>query len=167
MPNIKVIEKNDIKFIYVNDISTYLYNNTGFLYDVEHFLQKTKKKINYLYDQEEFLLLEIKYLYDIFDHFEATFDHDQNVKIKNIKKHLRSIGIYKTKRRLQSCKIYVMYKQTYRCNICHNILTPYCEIDHIIALQNGGLDEISNLQALCNECHNKKTYREKFGDFEI
>ena len=32
--------------------------------------------------------------------------------------------------------------------------------DHIVALVNGGADDESNLQALCAECHRKKTARD-------
>ena len=35
------------------------------------------------------------------------------------------------------------------------------DIDHIIALWLGGLDEPSNMQALCPACHRRKTDRER------
>lgn len=34
------------------------------------------------------------------------------------------------------------------------------EIDHIVPLSEGGLDEVSNLQALCSGHHRNKTVRE-------
>lgn len=164
--NINYTVKNNVKFFSIDDISSYLFNNTGFKYDVDNFLHKTKKKINY-FDQDEQLYIEGKCMYDVFDHFESIFSYEQSVKIKNIMKQLRNIGIYKTKRRLNSCKLYIMYKQKYQCNTCKILLTPYCEIDHILALHKGGKDEIENLQALCSECHDKKTYQETFKDFVI
>jgi 5-methylcytosine-specific restriction endonuclease McrA len=40
----------------------------------------------------------------------------------------------------------------------HNFIRGELEIDHVLAISNGGpvCDE-ANLQLLCNECHNKKT----------
>jgi hypothetical protein len=35
------------------------------------------------------------------------------------------------------------------------------ELDHIIALANGGLDEFDNLQILCSHCHAVKTQSER------
>lgn len=36
-------------------------------------------------------------------------------------------------------------------------VTEATEVDHIIALANGGKDNESNLQSLCAECHKAKT----------
>lgn len=51
-------------------------------------------------------------------------------------------------------------------NCCNQWLTNYgnfgkegYEFDHIIDLQNGGNNEITNYQALCPGCHNYKTKR--------
>ena len=35
------------------------------------------------------------------------------------------------------------------------------ELDHIVALMNGGSNEPSNLQGLCTECHKVKTAADK------
>jgi len=55
--------------------------------------------------------------------------------------------------------------QEWKCNTCSTILTDAkYEIDHIIPLasyddkNNLGTNNISNLQALCKECHKEKTY---------
>ena len=42
----------------------------------------------------------------------------------------------------------VGYEQDYKCNICAEKLDPSYEIDHIIPLYKGGLNERKNLQAL-------------------
>lgn len=41
--------------------------------------------------------------------------------------------------------------------MCGILLPPTFEVDHIVELRNGGKDEFSNLQALCNNCHAAKT----------
>jgi hypothetical protein len=56
---------------------------------------------------------------------------------------------------LTRCNIAQM--QNNKCNSCSNELTEYFQIDHIIALQYGGTDDEQNLQALCCECHAKKS----------
>jgi 5-methylcytosine-specific restriction enzyme A len=35
--------------------------------------------------------------------------------------------------------------------------TVACEVDHVIALVNGGIDDETNLQSLCHPCHVAKT----------
>jgi predicted RNase H-like nuclease (RuvC/YqgF family) len=47
--------------------------------------------------------------------------------------------------------------QENKCNLCNSTLSKYFQIDHITALQYGGTDEFENLQALCCECHCKKS----------
>jgi len=44
--------------------------------------------------------------------------------------------------------------------MCHAKMSKYFNIDHIVALQYGGTNEIDNLQALCCECHMKKSVLE-------
>lgn len=45
------------------------------------------------------------------------------------------------------------------CRICESqgYVTPATEVDHIVALVNGGADDMDNLQPLCAECHKDKT----------
>jgi len=47
--------------------------------------------------------------------------------------------------------------QDHKCNDCKNTLTKYFQSDHLIELQYGGTDETDNLQALCGDCHTKKS----------
>lgn len=51
----------------------------------------------------------------------------------------------------------VAASQTWKCNICQNILNECFEVDHIQCKKDGGTDEITNLQALCPNCHRSKT----------
>ena len=51
----------------------------------------------------------------------------------------------------------VASQQHWNCKKCKNILDATYEVDHIIALEDGGNNDIHNLQALCRNCHGKKT----------
>ncbi len=39
--------------------------------------------------------------------------------------------------------------------------TPATELDHVVPLHKGGTDADDNLQAICTECHRKKTALEQ------
>ena len=54
----------------------------------------------------------------------------------------------------------VASNQKWKCNICNNILDASYEIDHIIPLYKGGSNDMYNLQALCRNCHGKKTIQD-------
>ena len=70
----------------------------------------------------------------------------------------------KTKRKKlsQNVKKYVAANQKWSCNHCQHLLDATYEIDHIIPLYQGGSNDISNLQALCRNCHGKKTLNDNF-----
>jgi 5-methylcytosine-specific restriction protein A len=51
----------------------------------------------------------------------------------------------------------VASQQHWNCKKCKNILDATYEVDHILALEDGGNNHIQNLQALCRNCHGKKT----------
>lgn len=40
------------------------------------------------------------------------------------------------------------------------VVRVWTQLDHIVALDNGGLDVDSNLQGLCDECHAIKTAKD-------
>ena len=53
---------------------------------------------------------------------------------------------------------HVAFRQGYKCAHCRELLHPDAmDIDHISELQDGGEDVMSNLAALCTNCHAKKT----------
>jgi len=54
-------------------------------------------------------------------------------------------------------KKWVAAQQNWRCADCQKQLPAWFEVDHTIRLENGGTNEVSNLSALCRECHGKKT----------
>ena len=54
-------------------------------------------------------------------------------------------------------KKFVAYNQGWKCGECKDQLTYTFEVDHRVRLENGGGNDVSNLVALCRECHGKKT----------
>ena len=62
----------------------------------------------------------------------------------------------------QKLRKVALIRDMYLCQVCLNSgrLTPATTVDHIIGKTDGGTDELSNLQSLCNACHNHKTAKE-------
>lgn len=64
-------------------------------------------------------------------------------------------------------KLKVLASQNYECNYCFEQLVstkdriPLYDIDHIEMHSISKNDDISNLQALCLDCHRVKTVRER------
>jgi hypothetical protein len=72
--------------------------------------------------------------------------------------NINNNGMKPTKRSVsETKKKYVASSQNWTCNHCKQQLDATYEIDHIIELQNGGTNDITNLVALCRNCHGKKT----------
>jgi hypothetical protein len=66
------------------------------------------------------------------------------------------------KRKLdQRVKKLVASNQIWTCACCNETLSSTYEVDHKVALMNGGSDALENLQALCRECHGLKTNYEQ------
>ena len=63
----------------------------------------------------------------------------------------------------ESKKKYIASQQKWRCTHCSSLLDNTYEVDHIVALYKGGTNELNNLEALCRNCHGKKTFKEKMG----
>ena len=57
-------------------------------------------------------------------------------------------------------KKYIASQQNWKCKHCQNQLSAWFEVDHKIRLEHGGTNEVNNLEALCRECHGKKTAME-------
>ena len=68
-----------------------------------------------------------------------------------------SDGKMKRKKFSSEIRIRIAYRQDYECKLCQAKLPPTFEIDHVCALSHGGEDCVSNLQALCPNCHREKT----------
>lgn len=57
-------------------------------------------------------------------------------------------------------KKYVASQQGWKCASCNQTLSAWFEVDHRIRLDRGGSNDVSNLMALCRECHGRKTAME-------
>lgn len=51
-------------------------------------------------------------------------------------------------------------RQYWKCLMCNQMLDETFEVDHIRALEDGGTNHPDNLQALCRNCHGKKTVKD-------
>lgn len=54
-------------------------------------------------------------------------------------------------------KKYVAANQSWSCKDCNQQLEATFEVNHIIPLEDGGSNHVNNLEALCRNCHGKKT----------
>tara|TARA_A100001011_G_scaffold398231_1_gene501899 strand:+ start:12051 stop:12482 length:432 start_codon:yes stop_codon:yes gene_type:complete len=89
----------------------------------------------------------------------GTNDSKQQSSIRKIE----SSGSKGTKRSVsETKKKYVASQQNWTCNKCNQKLNHTFEVDHKVRLEHGGTNEVSNLEALCRECHGQKTSFENF-----
>jgi hypothetical protein len=65
----------------------------------------------------------------------------------------RSVGETKKK--------YIAAQQNWKCGKCGCMLPAWFEVDHKLRLEYGGSNHISNLEALCRNCHGEKTALER------
>jgi len=73
-------------------------------------------------------------------------------------KRILSSGNKSTKRSVsETKKKYVAANQNWHCKHCNKQLPAWFEVDHVMKLEYGGSNNIENLEALCRDCHGKKT----------
>ena len=67
-----------------------------------------------------------------------------------------------TGRKLQAARA-ALFRDNPLCVMCEQQgkVTPATQRDHIVALSEGGLDEPSNTQGLCEACHESKSLAER------
>ena len=87
--------------------------------------------------------------------------YNPNVPVQNnspqMKRMLHSGGGNASKRSVsETKKKYVASQQGWKCGDCQSVLDATFEVDHKVDLQYGGSNEVTNLRALCRNCHGKK-----------
>jgi hypothetical protein len=85
-------------------------------------------------------------------HDPTLLSQQQRVMLSGQKATKRSVSETKKK--------YVASMQDWKCGQCSKKLTHTFEVDHKIRLENGGGNDVTNLVALCRECHGEKTAME-------
>lgn len=73
------------------------------------------------------------------------------------KRMLQSTGTSGKRSLGETKKKYVAAQQGWKCKKCNQTLQAWFEVDHVQALENGGSNELTNLVALCRNCHGEKT----------
>lgn len=81
--------------------------------------------------------------------------------VDNQNKRLLNSGFTNKRCVSESKKKYVAAQQSWKCKKCNNILPSNYEVNHILDLQFGGSNHISNLEALCRNCHGQITIQHK------
>ena len=93
--------------------------------------------------------------------FDFTNARDKLSSIHNstpqMKRMLHSGGHSNKRCVSETKKKYVASQQGWKCKNCNQQLSHTFQVDHKIDLQFGGTNEVSNLAALCNNCHANKT----------
>ena len=93
-------------------------------------------------------------------HKSVTFSNPSNIN-HNLSKQQQKIlysGNTSTKRSVsETKKKFVAASQNWHCKQCKKQLPAWFEVDHVIKLEYGGSNNIDNLEALCRDCHGRKT----------
>lgn len=90
-----------------------------------------------------------------------TYSGISNMSMDNNNIAPQTNGVKATKRSVsETKKKYVASMQNWKCGECSKQLNAWFEVDHKVRLEYGGSNEVSNLVALCRECHGKKTAME-------
>jgi 5-methylcytosine-specific restriction endonuclease McrA len=95
--------------------------------------------------------------------FNSSLNPNFNYNPQLISQQQRNLlsGVKPVKRSVsETKKKYVASTQDWKCGQCTKKLSHTFEVDHKIRLEHGGGNEVTNLVALCRECHGEKTAME-------
>ena len=106
----------------------------------------------------------------------ALLSTETGISVTNLRNALADAGVYKirtpptsvVKKQMvraprslpYSFRLTVASSQKWQCKRCDEPLSSRFELDHVVPLHRYGTNELSNLEALCADCHNKKTAQE-------
>ena len=94
---------------------------------------------------------------DMSSHFSRPKGTSNVVESSGYQRIIKS-GSNSTKRSVsETKKKFVASNQNWQCAHCQIKLPAWFEVDHKVRLEHGGDNHISNLEALCRDCHGKKT----------
>jgi hypothetical protein len=103
--------------------------------------------------------------YTALDFIKTYLSHNEGGALKQVNRILD--GKAKSNRQVSALlKKKIAANQKWQCGHCKSILDASYEVDHILALFNGGNNSESNLVALCRNCHGKKTVHERLGSYQ-
>lgn len=134
------IDKNTSNFLnplfnYSSSNNNNINSNNNINYQMKNLLSNNSSNINNFQNQYQSL--------------NQNQNQSQNQNETKNKSTKRSVSETKKK--------YVAYLQDWNCSKCNNRLNHTFEVDHKIRLEHGGGNDVSNLVALCRECHGRKT----------
>jgi predicted HNH restriction endonuclease len=89
---------------------------------------------------------------------DLIFTQNQNT---NLNGNIPIMAVYQKRNVTPLTKKIIASNQKWICAMCNNTMDYTYEIDHIMPLFKGGTNDMSNLMALCRNCHGKKTILEK------
>lgn len=94
---------------------------------------------------------------DMSSHFSKSTTNNNIVESPGYQRMINS-GSKTTKRSVsETKKKFVASNQNWQCAHCKIKLPAWFEVDHKVRLEHGGDNHINNLEALCRDCHGKKT----------
>jgi hypothetical protein len=146
-----------MKYLFIIGTLLFVLNET---YD-----NKFLRLFNKLYKYAKFLSFIIPALYYFYD--PTVIDDSNKLDLSRLFKFKnRSSKNYnlenKVKRNVsESKKKIVASSQGWKCKNCNTLFDATYEIDHKVPLYKGGTNDIDNLEALCRNCHGKKTLFDK------
>lgn len=107
-------------------------------------------------------LVVIGYLYWQLTSNPTEFNETLDLAKQLLTHQSRPTGSTKEKRNVSGLlKKKIAASQQWKCGACASILDETYEVDHKLALFQGGTNEPDNLIALCPNCHRHKTVEER------
>jgi len=100
------------------------------------------------------------FLSPIFDFTNAHQKMCEGDMAPQTKRMLNSGGTSNSRSVSETKKKFIAAQQNWKCRHCGRQLDAGFQVDHKIRLADGGTNHVNNLDALCPNCHSKKTTME-------